>query len=97
MINHNEKKLLKKYLNNSFPQIFYNDGNEEIVFLDSFIAGYCSQLLHFSKPKNIPEKLIDEKDLELIDNNIHADGVREYKELLLGVVKIIQKESLKRK
>ena len=86
----NERETLNKYLNKKFPQVFYLDGNEEIVFFDSVVAGLCSRLLSFSKIKNVKIPLIDEEINQILDNNINEDGVVEYKLLLLKTVNIIE-------
>ena len=86
----NERDILKKFLNKEFPKIFYLDGNEEIVFFDSIIAGLCSRLLVFSSIKNIKKPLLDDEINTIIENNIDKEGVLEYKTILYETIKVIE-------
>ena len=85
-----EREILKKYLNKEFPKIFYLDGNEEIVFFDSIIAGLCSRLLSYSSIKNINVPLLDDEISSIIEKNLDQNGVIEYKILLFDTLKIIE-------
>ena len=88
----NEREILKEFLNKKdFPKIFYLEGNEEIVFFDSIIAGLCSRLLSSSRIKNIVNvPLLDDEIDTIIKNNIDKEGVLEYKTLLFETIKIIE-------
>lgn len=91
-----EKEILKKYMNKKFPKAFYLKGNEEIVFLDSIIAGLCSRLLGHSSIKNIKNiniriPLLDDEINSIIEKNIEAEGVLEFQMLLFETIKIIEK------
>lgn len=90
MMNKYERETLKRYLNKEFPKIFYSDGNEEIVFFDAIVAGFCSRLLSFSRIKNLNTPLIDDEINSIIQKNIDKEGVLEYKALLFETVKIIE-------
>ena len=65
-------------------------GNEEIVFFDAIVAGFCSRLLSFSRIKNLNTPLIDDEINSIIQKNIDKEGVLEYKALLFETVKIIE-------
>lgn len=89
----NERAILKQYLKKDFPNIFYNDGYEELVFIDSIIAGYCSQLLHLFIPKNVPNPLVSDDIMKLIDDNIENEEVKKFKNIFILTIEIIERYS----
>lgn len=91
MLKKEEKKILKEFISKKFPEVFYKDGNQEIVFLDAAIAGYVTNVLHYRKIKKIHKCWIFEEENDIIKKNIEDPEVKEFFELLMRVLEILDK------
>lgn len=83
------RKLFRQFVEKSFPVELYEDGYEEIISLDSFLAGICSNILHGFKPKLSSQQLDIKKIIDLF-NTCKTKESLNYKDLLIKTVEALK-------